>query len=413
MPSAPSSTLTLLIGWMITACSLTALGADGTPSPPATDREGAVQRGLHSLYDMPKDSSGRPTAPAPDSARGSHSPTAQKPYSPPQNTPRYSRNLAATDRPRTPTTARLGAGTPAEQNPISPELRDPAPPFYNDRRYIGPSIGGYRGFGKYGYGRRSYYDYRRARRWPVYSREWNDPQYGPGREDVYSYGDSFTPGNFGYAPGFGYGPGYDYGYPRGGFVPADEAYRAGTARRGPDYNYFDYMGNARTESLLHGALTSRDRGLAHFRQGQYREAADAFRLACETNNGDPAAQIYAGHALFATGRYRDAAKYLRKAFELQPRIVYLTYDMREDYRDRAEFDRQLAALQDALRLSPRDPDRLFVLGYVLYYGGQRDKAYGAFEKLAYLNPRDSLVIRLKEACQPPDVAIMPSGPQSR
>ena len=36
-------------------------------------------------------------------------------------------------------------------------------------------------------------------------------------------------------------------------------------------------------------MTSRDRGLAAFRAGQYRKAADAFRLACDSNQGDPAA----------------------------------------------------------------------------------------------------------------------------
>ena len=66
MPLAPGGIHTLLIGLMITACSLTALGADGT-SPPAgrspdvaasPPREGVVQQGLRSLYDMPKASSG-------------------------------------------------------------------------------------------------------------------------------------------------------------------------------------------------------------------------------------------------------------------------------------------------------------------------------------------------------------------
>ena len=48
--------------------------------------------------------------------------------------------------------------------------------------------------------------------------------------------------------------------------------------------YFDETSNARTGSLLQSALTSRDRGLAHFHKGQYREAADAFRLACDVDS---------------------------------------------------------------------------------------------------------------------------------
>ena len=38
------------------------------------------------------------------------------------------------------------------------------------------SIGGYRGFGPYGYGRQGYADYRRSLRWPVYSDEGSIPE---------------------------------------------------------------------------------------------------------------------------------------------------------------------------------------------------------------------------------------------
>lgn len=264
----------------------------------------------------------------------------------------------------------------------SADLAPPSLPLGDsDRSYINHSIGGYRGYGPYGYGRQGYFDHRRTLRWPGYSVRGSDGFYGPGDEDFYYYGDSY----------------------------GDWAQSQGIAKWGWDFGYFEHQSNARTESLLQSALTSRDRGLAAFREGRYREAADAFRLACDTNQGDPAAQLYAGHALFAIGRYRDAARYLRKAFELQPRIIFLTYDMRSDYRTPAEFNQQFNALREALRISPRDEDRLFVMGYVLYYGGQRDRAYNAFVQLVDANPRDSLAVQFMEACQPPDVMVMPPG----
>ena len=52
-------------------------------------------------------------------------------------------------------------------------------------------------------------------------------------------------------------------------------------------------------------------------------------------------------SLFATGRYREAVKFLRSAFELQPRIAYLNYDMRKDYRRSDDFERQAAALDQS------------------------------------------------------------------
>jgi hypothetical protein len=68
----------------------------------------------------------------------------------------------------------------------------------------------------------------------------------------------------------------------------------------------------------------------------------------ETDHGDAASRIYAGHTLFAIGRYRDGVRFLRRAFQLQPRITYLSYDIRDDYGDPADFDRQLEALREAL-----------------------------------------------------------------
>lgn len=415
MPSAPGGIPTPLIILMIFVCVLTAWGADGA-SPTAsqvgdtavsTPREGAVQQGMRSLYDLPKTSNRRGTTAVPPSqgptVRSDNSSAAGRPYPSSKYIPRYSRNLAPSPRSRSTAVARpaRGLSNEAERNSAGPA--DSVSAVREDgRAYTAPSYSGYRGWGPYGYGRRAYYDYRRSLRWPVYTREWNDPVHGPARENVYAYGDTFESG------GPWYGPGFGFGYAPGG-IPADAPYREATARWGGNFAHFDEAGNARTGSLLQSALTSRDRGLAHFQHGQYREAADAFRLACDVNQGDPAAQLYAGHALFATGRYREAVRYIRKAFELQPRIVYLTYDMRQDYPDVADFDRQVAALQEALRLSPRDPDRLFMLGYVLYYGGQREKAYDVFGRLVHYDPKDTLARKLMEACQPPDVVVMPSS----
>ncbi|HOB75499.1 MAG TPA: tetratricopeptide repeat protein [Phycisphaerae bacterium] len=399
MPAAPGGINTLFIGLMITGCALVALGADGA-SPP---REGAVYQGMRFLYDIPKAPNGATAAsPSQEPAAGSDYPSAgRKPYTPPKYIPRYSRDLAAPSRSRTAATAQSVRGTANGQMKSSNGPGDvDAPIRDDDRAYTSPSYSGYRGWGRYGYGRRAYYDYRRSLRWPVATYEWNDPRYGPGRADVYAYGDTFESGG-------GYGPVGGFGYAPGGGIPADAPYRDATSRWGGDHAYFDETSNARTGSLLQSALTSRDRGLAHFHKGQYREAADAFRLACDVNHGDPAARIYAGHALFATGRYREAVKYLRKAFELQPRIVYLTYDMRQDYPNRTDFDQQVAALREALRLAPRDSDRLFMLGYVYYYGGQREQAYSIFSQLVYWHPGDALARKLMEACQPPDVAVMP------
>jgi len=121
------------------------------------------------------------------------------------------------------------------------------------------------------------------------------------------------------------------------------------------------------------------------------------------NRGDPAAMIYAAHALFAVGRYREGSGYLREAFELEPRISLLTYDMRDDYRRKDDFREQLEELEHALKISPRNLDRLSMLGYVLNYSGEPDRAYEVLAKARAIAPRDNLIRLLYESTSPPDV----------
>lgn len=168
---------------------------------------------------------------------------------------------------------------------------------------------------------------------------------------------------------------------------------------------FERTSNERGERILTRSRGHLERGLQHFHDGRYDAAADAFRLAAETNQGDPAARLYAAHALFATGRYRDAITYLRRAFELQPKIVYLDFDIRDDYGRRTDFDKQVKALEDALERAPRNGDRLILLGYVRYYSNQRGQAYELLARAKRLDPTDSLAARLLENCHPPDVVM--------
>ena len=71
--------------------------------------------------------------------------------------------------------------------------------------------------------------------------------------------------------------------------------------------------------------------------------------------------------------------------------------------DPADFDRQLEALREALALAPSDPDRLFMLGYVLYYTGQRGEAYSTLAQVVRANPKDEIASRLMRNAQPPDI----------
>ena len=137
-------------------------------------------------------------------------------------------------------------------------------------------------------------------------------------------------------PGIVVGPGLDGNVYRFGFT---NEY---------DFGRFYTESNARTEMVLQHHAGHLTNGLKLFRQRRYAEAADGFRLAADTNHGDPSSRLYAAHALFAMGRYAEAVPYLRRAFELQPKIVFLNFDIRDDYGDQKDFQSQLAALEAAL-----------------------------------------------------------------
>ena len=173
---------------------------------------------------------------------------------------------------------------------------------------------------------------------------WRRGGAGRGRGFDQGYRGFTRPGGFGrYTNGF-------LGYPFGLGDYAD-AYAFGFTRWFNYWNWYDES-NARTDRILHNYAGHLAGVLEKFNKGLYAEAADAFQLACDTHQGDPAARIYAAHAFFAIGRYRDAVPYLHRAFELQPRVIFLGFDIRDDYGRRGDFDLQRDALEDALRQRP-------------------------------------------------------------
>jgi len=231
------------------------------------------------------------------------------------------------------------------------------------------------------------YGYRSSSRLTHREREWANYRYFGGRPSRYGYGRFDRYGNRG---PYGYDGGDDF---RFGFM------------KGYDVGRFDRFTDERSKSLLAYARSQLDRGVELFHQGRFAEAADAFQISAETDQGDAVSRIYAGHALFALGRYRDAVVYIRRAMELQPRIIYLHYDMRGDYDRPEQFDTQLSALKHALDLSPADPDRLFLLAYVLYFSDQRSEAYPILTRAHALNRQDELVRKMMRNAQPPDVEL--------
>lgn len=264
------------------------------------------------------------------------------------------------------------AGSTSKARRVQGVTSKPAVDDSDDRRLV-QDIVGYPG---------SYYPENRSRL-SDHEREYSNYRYFGGRPGRYGYGESDYYGNDDYS-----GDIYRFGF-----------------NRGYDRGQFDRGGNERTEANLQHFAGHLSNGLTLFNQGRYREASDAFRLAADTHQGDPSARIYAAHALFAVGRYQEAVGYLRRAFELQPRIVFLSYDLRDDYSKRSDFNQQLTALEEAVQRSPGNCDRLLLLGYIRYYSAQRDRAYAPLASVYKMNHRDTLAKRLMSNARPSDVVL--------
>ena len=131
-------------------------------------------------------------------------------------------------------------------------------------------------------------------------------------------------------------------------------------------------------------------GLDAFRAGDYRGAATSFMAATKADQGNVGSRLHAAHALFAIGEYRSATIMVRRAFELQPRLTALPFDIRDDYGKATDFEAHLAALVAEAHRVERDEGLWVLLGYVRAYSGDSPGAYRAARRAQRLNPRDTL-----------------------
>lgn len=278
--------------------------------------------------------------------------------------------------------ARLAVAESADAPPVSPDSRPPAaaPPFefrlptVYDYPYLAPwyapNAGWYpfsRAFDPYG-PMTGLYDsgFDAGRRETLFK----------GALDMYNERMGNAPAAPAAAPGYA---GMPYAF--------DPAYSSG-------YRSGQYLAEAwlaRDRNVLRTARASLDRGVAMFRAGRYQDALDAFRLAASSNQGDAASRLLVGNAYFALGRYHNAMSFIRRAFELQPAIARLDFDIRNEYGDAADFDRHFEALRKAAADRPGDARVWALLGYMQRFSGRRNESTAALKKAYRLDTTDVVV----------------------
>lgn len=168
-----------------------------------------------------------------------------------------------------------------------------------------------------------------------------------------------------------------------------DAYEQG--RYDADHEYVWYIASQRAGGLLNQHRELFEQALIQFRKGRYDWAAIKLLGAAEKNHANAGSRLHAGHALFALGRYDDATKLVVRAFELSPSLITRQYDVREEYGDSADFDRQLARLRSYVAARPNEAAPLTLLGYITFYTEGPGAAYPYLQRAAQLD-RDSYFI---------------------
>jgi hypothetical protein len=120
---------------------------------------------------------------------------------------------------------------------------------------------------------------------------------------------------------------------------------------------------------------------AAFAAEEYAAAADHLTRAARAKPDDPLTHFLLAQVRFASGRYADAVAAIEAGLRLAPHWPVNEFRPRELYGPHPDrFDTHLAALRKAAAANPGDAGLAFLLGYQLWFGGDRPAAVEQFKK---------------------------------
>jgi tetratricopeptide (TPR) repeat protein len=121
-------------------------------------------------------------------------------------------------------------------------------------------------------------------------------------------------------------------------------------------------------------------GLEEIRQGRYEEAAEwLFNATLEAPSSGPSKMLLST-SLVAIGEYAYAASYLRVAFDEEPGLAAVPFDLRGLYRKSLDLKTQIGLLARRAELEP-EPDHLLLLGFLRLATGDLDGALADLDGL--------------------------------
>jgi tetratricopeptide (TPR) repeat protein len=137
-------------------------------------------------------------------------------------------------------------------------------------------------------------------------------------------------------------------------------------------------------------------GRAAFEGGEYGRALDQFERASAAEKKLAAPHFLKGQAAFAAGRYADAVAEIRTGLDLDPAWPASAFDPKELYGpNAAAFAAHLAELRKVLAANPGEPTLQFLLGYQLWFVGEKAESRKWFELAATRLPAPGPVALFK------------------
>ena len=194
----------------------------------------------------------------------------------------------------------------------------------------------------------------------------------------------------GYGGNNSYGSGYD---PYAGLGAGSINPNANTA--------LDVATQNATTSTTPGAAGSgrfAEKGEAAFKAGDYNGAIYAWKHAVIDDPKNPVLMMMLGQALFAAGRFEEAAGATQMAMHAIPKEKWgvVASNYKDLYGNAQDYTTQLRALEKAVGEKPNDPAQRFLLGFHYAYLGYPQQAVDQLDLGLKIAPQDEMAKALRD-----------------
>jgi len=256
---------------------------------------------------------------------------------------------------------------------------------------------------------------------------WNDnwgyrhfswyPWFGWGGWGQWGFGFVWPAWTVGYytAPYYGYNyyyagtaaPVYTTNYQAAAPAPAPPAAGANPTLSGAD------EANGVTEQDAASAAAFADQGESDFKAGNYHAAAKDWQHSLVDDPRNGAVMMLLAQALFAEGKYEEAAGATQAAMQMLPEDKWgvVVGNYAQLYGNVQDYTDQVRALEEARKKDPKSPALRFVLGFQYGYLNYPKQAVLELDKALTLAPRDLGSRKVREifAAQWPEAPPLPAA----